>query len=79
MFVFAEDGDYICIVTHSNGPSVVDPAGIIQTTVTKYKVMVEQGTSGRAHLIPLAAAPDYLSDDARNETELKKIYKNRGC
>jgi hypothetical protein len=78
MFVFAEDGDFIFIVTHSNGPSVADPTNVVQTTVTKFKLIVEEGGEGRAHLLPLAAKPDRLSDIARNETELRKIYKNRG-
>jgi hypothetical protein len=73
MFVFAEDGDYLCLVTHTNGPSVADPAHAVETVVTKYKVVIE-GVD-YAHLLPMKAAPDRFSDVARNETELKKLYQ----
>ena len=73
MFVFAEDGDYVCLVTHPNGPNVNDPAALIETVVTKYKVVVEGNSC--AHLVALKEQPDRFSEIARSESELLKLYK----
>lgn len=74
MYVFAEDGDLLFLITRS-GPSPADPCGQIGTVVTKYRVIVEDGTLKYGHLIPLKSNPDLLPGTARSETDLTNLYK----